>query len=134
MAAALHPVDFGGVEHAKNRLVLVEDHALLREGLRALLELEHDLQISGYFRPKWEDPTRLCAEHVTGREREVLTQVALGSSNKLSARALGVSVKTVEKPRANLMRKLTLHNTAAVTRFAIRHGMVAATDALTPVE
>ena len=45
-----------------------------------------------------------------------------------------MSVKTVEKHRANLMRKLTLHNTAAVTRFAIRHGMVAATDVQTPVE
>ena len=41
---------------------------------------------------------------------------------------LGVSIKTVEKHRANLMRKLTLHNTAAVTRFAIRHGMVTAND------
>jgi two-component system, NarL family, response regulator NreC len=90
--------------------------------------------VSGYLRPKAEDPTLLSAEHVTEREREVLTQVALGSSNKLIARALGVSVKTVEKHRANLMRKLTLHNTAAVTRFAIRHGMVAATDVQTPVE
>jgi DNA-binding NarL/FixJ family response regulator len=90
--------------------------------------------VSGYLRPKAEDPALLSAEHVTEREREVLTQVAQGSSNKLIARALGVSVKTVEKHRANLMRKLTLHNTAAVTRFAIRHGMVAATDVQVPVE
>jgi DNA-binding NarL/FixJ family response regulator len=62
----------------------------------------------------------------------VLTRVALGQSNKLIARALLVSVKTVEKHRANLMRKLTLHNTAAVTRFAIRNGMVTAADVDSP--
>ena len=58
---------------------------------------------------------------VTDRERQVLTRVALGKSNKCIARDLGLSVKTVEKHRANLMRKLTLRNTAAVTMFALRH-------------
>ena len=63
-------------------------------------------------------------EHVTGREREVLTRIALGQSNKTIARELGLSVKTVEKHRANLMRKLTLHNAAAVTLFALRQGFI----------
>jgi len=220
-------------EVAKSRLVLVEDHAILREGLRALLELEQDLWIAGeasngidavplveavnpdllitdialpgrsgieligclrqlraemkilvltahnseeyiraalnagahgyvlkdasraellqairavlggqtylcasvtakvvtgYLRPKSESLSLSAVELVTEREREVLTRVALGRSNKLIARELCVSVKTVEKHRANLMRKLTLHNTAAVTRFAIRHGMLNAAD------
>ncbi len=84
--------------------------------------------VSGYLRPKPEDPLEAGSEQVTEREREVLTRVALGQSNKLIARALGVSVKTIEKHRANLMRKLTLHNTAAVTRFAIRHGMLTASE------
>jgi len=65
-------------------------------------------------------------ELVTGRERQVLTRIALGQSNKLIARDLGLSVKTVEKHRANLMRKLTLHNAAAVTLFALRHGFIEA--------
>jgi DNA-binding NarL/FixJ family response regulator len=65
---------------------------------------------------------------VTEREREVLTRVALGRSNKAIARELQVSVKTVEKHRANLMRKLTLHNTAGVTRFAIQAGMLTPAD------
>jgi len=43
--------------------------------------------------------------------------------NKLIARELGVSPKTVEKHRSNLMRKLQLHNAAAITMFAIRNGM-----------
>jgi Bacterial regulatory proteins, luxR family len=41
----------------------------------------------------------------------------------LIARELGVSPKTVEKHRSNLMRKLQLHNAAAITMFAIRNGM-----------
>jgi DNA-binding NarL/FixJ family response regulator len=63
------------------------------------------------------------AQTITGREREVLTRIALGNSNKLIARELGVSPKTVEKHRSNLMRKLQLHNAAAITMFAIRNGM-----------
>ena len=53
----------------------------------------------------------------------MLTRIALGNSNKLIARELGVSPKTVEKHRSNLMRKLQLHNAAAITMFAIRNGM-----------
>ncbi|MBS0394458.1 MAG: response regulator transcription factor, partial [Proteobacteria bacterium] len=55
---------------------------------------------------------------VTGREREVLSMIASGLSNKRIAATLNRSVKTVEKHRANLMRKLQLHNVADVTRFA----------------
>jgi DNA-binding NarL/FixJ family response regulator len=62
-------------------------------------------------------------QSITGREREVLTRIALGASNKSIARELGVSPKTVEKHRSNLMRKLQLHNAAAITMFAIRNGM-----------
>jgi DNA-binding NarL/FixJ family response regulator len=80
--------------------------------------------VTGYLRPKAESLSLSAVQLVTAREREVLTRVALGRSNKLIARELQVSVKTVEKHRANLMRKLTLHNTAAVTRFAISHGML----------
>jgi len=63
---------------------------------------------------------------VTLREKQVLTRIALGHSNKVIARDLGLSVKTVEKHRSNLMRKLTLHNAAAITLFALRHGFIEA--------
>ena len=63
---------------------------------------------------------------LSGRERQVLTRIALGQSNKSIARELGLSVKTIEKHRANLMRKLTLHNAAAVTLFALKHGFIEA--------
>jgi DNA-binding NarL/FixJ family response regulator len=61
---------------------------------------------------------------ITAREREVLTGIAQGQSNKVIGRALGLSFKTVEKHRSNLMRKLQLHNAAAITMYAIRNGLV----------
>ena len=84
--------------------------------------------VSGYLRRN--EPTLGAAggvyPRITEREREVLTHVALGESNKRVALALRLSVKTVEKHRANLMRKLELHNTASVTLFAVRNGLVPA--------
>ena len=80
--------------------------------------------VSGFDAKRGTSPSDL----VTCRERQVLTRVALGQSNKSIARELELSVKTVEKHRSNLMRKLTLHNTAAVTLFALRHGFIG-TDA-----
>lgn len=87
--------------------------------------------VSGFVSGR--EPRRCLAPEamVTGRERQVLTRVALGQSNKCIARDLGLSVKTVEKHRANLMRKLTLHNAAAVTLFALRHGFIDAQVAVT---
>jgi DNA-binding NarL/FixJ family response regulator len=213
---------------ARLRLVLVDDHAILREGLRALLALENDLEVVGeadngddgvaivereqpdvvitdlampqrtgiqvisrvrrvapavrvlvltvhngeeYIKAALaagadgyvlKDSSRadllqairtivrgqryLCApvsakivsgflgdsdprpaasvQHLTDREREILTLIALGKSNKRIALQLLLSVKTIEKHRSNFMRKLELHNTAGVTMFAICNGLV----------
>jgi DNA-binding NarL/FixJ family response regulator len=83
--------------------------------------------LSGYLSGHAPGDQRAAApavtQSITEREREVLTRIALGNSNKLIARELGVSPKTVEKHRSNLMRKLQLHNAAAITMFAIRNGM-----------
>ena len=80
--------------------------------------------VLGYLRRS--EPTPGPWPQITEREREVLTHVALGESNKRVALALRLSVKTVEKHRANVMRKLELHNTASVTLFAVRNGLVPA--------
>jgi DNA-binding NarL/FixJ family response regulator len=61
---------------------------------------------------------------ITAREREVLAMIANGHSNKHLAMALDLSIKTVEKHRANLMRKLGLTNLAEVTRFALENGIL----------
>jgi len=63
-------------------------------------------------------------EHLTAREREVLQLIAEGNTNKKIANHLCISLKTVEKHRANLMQKLELRNTAALTAYAIEKGLV----------
>jgi DNA-binding NarL/FixJ family response regulator len=79
--------------------------------------------LSGYLSGDQRPFSPAAAQSITEREREVLTRIARGNSNKVIARELGVSPKTVEKHRSNLMRKLQLHNAAAITMFAIRNGM-----------
>ena len=72
-------------------------------------------------------------DSVTHRERQVLKLVAEGNSNKYIAEYLSLSVKTVEKHRSNLMKKLDLHNASALTAFAITKGLLA-TEAEFPLE
>lgn len=61
---------------------------------------------------------------VTPREREIIQLLAEGKSNKETASALGVSVKTVEAHRANIMRKLRLRSVSDLVRYAIRNKIV----------
>jgi DNA-binding NarL/FixJ family response regulator len=63
-------------------------------------------------------------EVLTDREREVLRLVAAGHSTKEIAAQFGISARTVETHRANLMRKLGLRSVARLTQFAIREGLV----------
>jgi two-component system nitrate/nitrite response regulator NarL len=67
---------------------------------------------------------------LTNREREVLTQIAEGLSNKEIASALGVGVRTVETHRERIMRKLDIHNVAGLTKFAISKGLVSVSGLL----
>ena len=64
-----------------------------------------------------EDPLTL-------REREVLQLVAEGSTNKEIGDILGISVKTAESHRARVMKKLAIHDTAGLVRYAIRQGLI----------
>jgi DNA-binding NarL/FixJ family response regulator len=57
----------------------------------------------------------------TPREREVIQLLAEGQSNKEVASTLGISVKTIEAHRANIMRKLQLHSLSDLVRYAIRN-------------
>ena len=61
---------------------------------------------------------------VTSREKEILKLIAEGYKNKDIADHLFISIKTVEKHRSNLMKKLDLHNTAALTTYAIEKKIV----------
>ena len=61
---------------------------------------------------------------LTPRQREVLTLIAEGHSTKDIARALNISVKTVETHRAQLMDRLDIHDIASLVRYAIKMGLV----------
>ncbi len=61
---------------------------------------------------------------LTPREREVLTLIAEGLSNQEIAQRLVLSVKTVDRHRENLMRKLRLHRRAELIRYAIEKGLI----------
>lgn len=65
--------------------------------------------------------------HLTSREEEVLQLVAEGSANKQVAATLGISIKTVEKHRQALMNKLNIHDTAGLTRYAVKAGVIECT-------
>ncbi|MGO8990075.1 MAG: response regulator [bacterium] len=80
--------------------------------------------IEGYIEGKKSLKSRTSWETLTQREREILKLIAEGYRNKEIAGDLCISVKTVEKHRANLMEKLDLHSIQALTTFAIEKGLV----------
>lgn len=80
--------------------------------------------IEGYIEGKKSLKSRTSWETLTQREREILKLIAEGYRNKEIAEDLCISVKTVEKHRANLMEKLDLHSIQALTAFAIDKGLV----------
>jgi two-component system nitrate/nitrite response regulator NarL len=61
---------------------------------------------------------------LTGREREVLSLIAEGKSNKEIASQLGIGVRTIETHRERIMRRLDIHSVAGLTKFAISNGLV----------
>jgi DNA-binding NarL/FixJ family response regulator len=63
-------------------------------------------------------------ETLTTREREVLQLIAEGHTNTDIASLLGISARTVETHRSNLMHKLVLHTQADVIRYALRRGII----------
>jgi DNA-binding NarL/FixJ family response regulator len=80
--------------------------------------------VSGYLGGGNSSGASSVYDSLTHREREVLKLVAEGNSNKYIAEFLGLSVKTVEKHRANLMSKLDVHNAAGLTAYAMEKGLV----------
>ena len=64
------------------------------------------------------------ADPLTPREREVVQLIAEGKTTKEVASLLGVSVKTAESHRTNLMQKLGVHETAGLVRYAVRRGLI----------
>ena len=61
---------------------------------------------------------------LSGREREIVQLLAEGKSSKEVATILGISVKTAETHRANIMRKLELHSVSELVRYAVKNCMI----------
>jgi DNA-binding NarL/FixJ family response regulator len=61
---------------------------------------------------------------LTIREREVLVQIAEGKSNKEIADRLGIGVRTIETHRERIMRRLSIHSVAGLTKYAIANGLI----------
>ncbi|MBI2960454.1 MAG: response regulator transcription factor [Betaproteobacteria bacterium] len=111
-------------------------HDELRVAIRSVLNgktyLSPDISnkvISGYLGNGKSHDGASAWESITHRERQVLKLVAEGRANKSIAEYLCLSVKTVEKHRSNLMRKLDLHNASMLTAFAIAKGLVVSDSA-----
>src|SRR2546430_2457076 len=81
------------------------------------------------YRTKSERP----ADPLTARERQVLQLIAEGKSTKDVASLLDISVKTAESHRSRLMRKLDIHETASLVRYAVRRGLEQPQVARVPV-
>jgi DNA-binding NarL/FixJ family response regulator len=108
-------------------------HGFIRKGesLEIFRDAIHTVRKGGfYFMSKdrnlvqnaLKDP--VAVESLTSREREILQLIAESHATKEIAAKLGLSIKTAESHRANLMQKLNIHDVAGLTRYAIRHGMI----------
>jgi len=81
--------------------------------------------LSGYLAGATEDvPEKVAQDPLTPREREIIQLLAEGKSSKEVAISLGLSVKTAETHRANIMRKLDLHSISDLVRYAIRNKII----------
>jgi two-component system response regulator NreC len=83
-----------------------------------------DKIINGYLANPAKDQSKRSWEQLTIREREVLKLIAEGNKNREIAEHLSVSIKTVEKHRSNLMKKLDLHCISALTTYAIDNNLI----------
>jgi DNA-binding NarL/FixJ family response regulator len=103
----------------------------LRMAIRSVLEGKKYISpgiagsvLEGYLGGRKTLKSRTSLDTVTQREKEILKLLGEGYQNKEIAEMLSISVKTVEKHRANIMGKLDLHNAAALTAFAFEHGLI----------
>jgi len=93
-------------------------------GKRYLSPSVSQMVIEGYLEGRKSFRSSSPWDTLTKREREILKLIAEGHKNKEIADYLYISVKTVEKHRANLMKKLDLHSAAALTAYAMERGLI----------
>ena len=81
--------------------------------------------LSDYLRlDKTTDHTDIVQQELTPREREVVKLIAEGHSNQQMADLLHRSVKTIESHRANILRKLDIHDSIELVKYAVRKKLI----------
>jgi DNA-binding NarL/FixJ family response regulator len=115
---------------AAGYLVKTADPAELEQAIRAVVRGEKFLSsaISNHVVAACRgrlDKEQTSLERLTPRQREVLQLIAEGHTTKEIAKKLGISPKTAETYRGELMKALDIHDIASLTRYAIRMGIVA---------
>ena len=107
---------------SSNELMMAIRSVLM--GKRYLCPSVSKVVIEGYLESRRPSESGTPWDTLTKREREILKLIAEGYKNKEIGDYLCISVKTVEKHRANLMKKLDLHSAAALTAYAMERGLV----------
>ena len=108
----------------------VDGYVLKTQPLKSLLDAVERVCDGGkYFDPSLSRLNNRMAimpgwQTLTSREREVAKLIAEGNSTKEAATRLGISVKTLDKHRSHMMKKLGVHDAVAVTRYAISAGLI----------
>jgi two-component system, NarL family, response regulator NreC len=85
------------------------------------------LLVQDFLQRKEGDGGGTAVVELTSREREVLIAIAEGHTNREIAELLVISVKTVDRHRENIMRKLNLHNRVELVKYAIEKGLITVT-------
>ena len=80
--------------------------------------------VSGYLKQPKNAQDTCSWDQLSTRERQILKLIAEGNKNREIADYLSISLKTVEKHRTNLMKKLDLHGVSALTTYAIGSGLI----------
>jgi DNA-binding NarL/FixJ family response regulator len=109
--------DVGGGELLAAMQAVLEGKRYLSPGISGKV-------LEGYLDDRRVLKTVSSFERLTTREVEILKLIGEGFKNQQIAEHLDISVKTVEKHRSNLMEKLDLHNSSALTAYAIQKGLV----------
>lgn len=110
--------------HARNELVpavtaLAQHKPYFDSGVSAML-------LQSFLNPETQVAGSVPTGRLTPREREILQLIAEGHTSKEVAARLGITVKTVEAHRANIMNKLDLHSASQLVRYAVRNNIVQA--------
>jgi DNA-binding NarL/FixJ family response regulator len=110
-------------------VVKTDSPAELELAIRAAARGERFLSsaVAGYIGAdclKRVDRERTSLERLTPRQREILQLVAEGHTTREIAKQLGITAKTTEAYRGELMSALDIHDIASLTRYAVREGLV----------